>query len=88
LARKTYIGSISQELQHIDADVPLKRNIQFLSRLIIIAVFISVFIFNIGLLAGFGVREMFTTVVALAVSIIPEGLPVVVTLILATGVIE
>ena len=31
-------------------------------------------------------KEMFSTVVALAVSIIPEGLPVAVTLILASGV--
>jgi len=35
---------------------------------------------------GHSVREMFTTVVSLAVSIIPEGLPIVMTLVLATGV--
>ncbi|MDQ3014741.1 MAG: HAD-IC family P-type ATPase [bacterium] len=84
---QTHIGSISKQLHSIDAEVPLKKSIKSLSNtIIVIVIIISTFIFVLGLLKGFGVREMFTTVVAIAVSAIPEGLPVVVTLILATGV--
>jgi len=83
----TYIGKISKSLSQINTEVPLKKSIEKLSRVIIGAVFfVSILIFFIGLWYGFGVREMFTTVIAIAVSAIPEGLPVVVTLILATGV--
>lgn len=83
----TYIGGISQKLEHIDTEVPLKADIAILSKFIIGAVLIvSVLIFIIGLAYGFTSTQMFATAVAVAVSIIPEGLPVVVTLILATGV--
>jgi len=47
---------------------------------------ISTVIFALGIAVGKPVKEMFTTVVSLSVSIVPEGLPIVVTLILAMGV--
>lgn len=85
----TVIGKIAVEIQNIDTDMPLKKNIEDLSKKIIIIVLgISIFVFVLGLFYGKGMLEMFKTVVSLAVSIIPEGLPVVVTLILATGVMR
>lgn len=84
---ETIFGKISKEIAVIDTEIPLKGNIRYLSRLIIIAVaVISVVIFALGIMMGHSTREMFTTVVSLAVSVIPEGLPVVMTLVLATGV--
>ncbi len=84
---KTRIGAISQSIAVIDADLPLKKNIAYLSRAIIATVgAIAVIIFISGLLRGEGFREMFATVVSLSVSIIPEGLPIVITLVLASGV--
>ncbi len=85
---ETVIGKISKEIAAIDTEIPLKTNIRDLSRLVIITVAgISTFLFTFGIIIlGKPVREMFTIVVSLAVSIIPEGLPVVVTLVLATGV--
>ena len=84
---KTAIGRIAQQISSIDTEVPLKSNIGHLSRAIIIAVaLIGSAIFLLGLSEGYSVRTMFSTVVSLAVSIIPEGLPIVMTLILATGV--
>ncbi|RJQ29014.1 HAD family hydrolase [Candidatus Parcubacteria bacterium] len=47
---------------------------------------ISAVIMIVGLLSGRSLLEMFSTVVSLSVSIIPEGLPIVMTLVLATGV--
>jgi len=84
---ETVIGKISKEIAAIDTEIPLKTNIRYLSRLIIITVVsISVLLFLLGIVSGKSVKEMFTTVVSLSVSIIPEGLPIVMTLVLATGV--
>ena len=83
----TEIGRIAKKIAAIDTEIPLKTNIRYLSRLIIITVgAISAFLFFSGVWLGKSVREMFATVVSLSVSIIPEGLPIVVTLVLATGV--
>ena len=84
---ETVIGKISKEIAAIDTEIPLKTNIRYLSRLIIITVAsISALLFLLGIILGKPVKEMFATVVSLSVSIIPEGLPIVMTLVLATGV--
>lgn len=84
---ETVIGKIARQIATIDAEIPLKKDIRNLSRVIIIAVaIISVILFILGISSGKTVEEMFATVVSLAVSVIPEGLPVVITLVLATGV--
>lgn len=83
----TIIGKIGQEIALIDTEIPLKKDIRQLSRLIIIAVsIIGAVLFFSGILLSKSLIEMFKTVVALSVSIIPEGLPIVITLVLATGV--
>lgn len=84
---KTVIGKISRQLVDLKMDVPLKKNIDNLSKLIVVAIgIISLIFFIYGLYIGYGLEEIFLLVVAIAVSAIPEGLPVVVTLVLATGV--
>ena len=84
---RTFIGKISEEVASIDTDIPLKKDISNLSRLIVKIVFgISTILFFIGLMFGKSVSEMFATVVTLAVSIIPEGLPIILTVVLASGV--
>src|SRR3989338_6425611 len=84
---QTVIGSIASKIAAIDTEIPLKGNIRYLSRFIIATVgIVSVLVFALGIAVGKPVKEMFTTVVSLYVSIVPEGLPIVVTLILAMGV--
>ncbi|OHA65510.1 MAG: hypothetical protein A2674_02725, partial [Candidatus Wildermuthbacteria bacterium RIFCSPHIGHO2_01_FULL_50_47] len=85
---RTIIGKISQEIGAISTDVPLKANIQLLSRFIVGATFsISAFLFLTGVFVfGKDLLEMFKLIVALAVSFIPEGLPVALTLVLVAGV--
>ncbi len=83
----TAVGRIAQKLVGIDAEVPLKANVRKLSRAIVGAVVgVCILLFVGGIAVGRPAAEMFATVVSLAVSIIPEGLPIVLTLVLATGV--
>jgi len=85
--RSTLIGSIAEQIKSGDTEIPLKEDVRKLSRRIIavVATIVAV-LFTVGLIAGHPAREMFATVVSLAVSIIPEGLPIVMTLVLASGV--
>lgn len=84
---KTMVGGISAQLGSIDTDVPLKRKIKDLSKLIIgVIMTIAVLVFLLGIFTGEDAHSMLLTVIAIVVSSIPEGLPVVITLVLATGV--
>ncbi|MEK7585626.1 MAG: HAD-IC family P-type ATPase [Patescibacteria group bacterium] len=82
----TVIGKIASEISTIDTEIPLKTDIKNLSRFIIIAVLgVSVLIFTVGVIIGGDSRTLFATVVAMTVSLVPEGLPIVLTLVLASG---
>lgn len=83
----TVIGGIAKHISAIDTEIPLKANVRSLSRAIIAVVAsISAVLFASGVALGHSALEMFKTVVSLSVSVIPEGLPIVMTLVLATGV--
>jgi Ca2+-transporting ATPase len=83
----TFLGGIAKKIIKIEEDLPIKKDIKKLSKFIIITVSLASFLmFGISLSYGQPLKEVFLTVVAMAVSIIPEGLPIVVTLVLATGV--
>lgn len=83
---KTVIGGISSKIVSIDTEIPLKKNIATLSRYIGIGVCaVSLGVFGLGVLYGYSIAEMFFTAVAVAVSLVPEGLPVVITLVLSIG---
>ncbi len=83
----TEIGKIAQKISNIETEIPLKNNIRYLSQMIILVVMvISLSLFLLGIFSGRSPSEMFSMAVALSVSIIPEGLPIVMTLVLATGV--
>ncbi|MBI2483755.1 HAD-IC family P-type ATPase [Candidatus Uhrbacteria bacterium] len=84
---RTEFGKISTAISKIESEIPLKRDIEKLSRFILIAIStISVALFGSGVYFGADIFEMFVIVVALAVSVVPEGLPVVLTIVLANGV--
>ena len=83
----TEIGKIATAIQEIKPErTPLQKNISKLSRIIIV-LFLGVcgLLVIVGMLRGLGWLEMFLLAVAAAVSAIPEGLPAVVTVVLAVG---
>lgn len=84
----TVIGKISEQMTTIERSVPLQEDIKYLSNIIIgVVLTMSVIIFSLAFfLGGIEGTEAFMIAVAVVVSAIPEGLPIVMTLLLATGV--
>ena len=84
---RTFIGGISEQISEIDTEIPLQVNIRKLSHLIIkVVLVISSLIFILGIWANQPLETMFSLAIAVIVSAVPEGLPIVLTLLLATGV--
>ncbi|MEK7185163.1 MAG: HAD-IC family P-type ATPase, partial [Patescibacteria group bacterium] len=83
---KTVIGAISKQIVTLNTEIPLKKDIRKLSRLVAIGTLVaSALVFILGFLQGNSAGTMFFTAVAVAVSLIPEGLPIVITIVLASG---
>lgn len=84
----TQFGRIAQMTQTVARDAtPLQKQLARLGRRLgIFAIGISATIATAGWLLGRPPIEMFMTAVSLAVAIVPEGLPAVVTITLALGV--
>ena len=79
------IAGLLTDEKHIET--PLQHKLSQLGgRLGIIALVACALIFGVGLVAGLPLIEVFMVAVSLAVSAIPEGLAVTVTVILAIGV--
>lgn len=84
--RNTEIGKIALQVQEPYEDTPLKRQlVRFSHQLTVLVIILITFVFVIGFLSGRDILEIFTTSVALAVSSIPEGLLVGLTVVLAIG---
>ncbi len=83
----TEIGKITAQVQHVKPPpTPLQRNVSRLGRYIgVLVLGILAILIVIGLAKGYTFEDMFTLSVAAAVSAIPEGLPVMVTVVLALG---
>ncbi len=83
----TAIGKVADTLvQTKKEDTPLQKEIRTLAkRLAVMVLILCVLLFLLGILYGEPFIVMLTTVVAVAVSAIPEGLVVSLTVILATG---
>ncbi len=83
----TEIGRIAEAIQTFeDETTPLQLKLNELGKWLGLAcLIICVIVFAIGFMRGGDVLEMFLVSVSLAVAAIPEGLPAVVTIVLALG---
>ena len=84
---KTELGKIATLIQQSGTEqTPLQRRLDQLGKLLAaVGAVISVLILVLGLLRGDDIRHMLLTAVSVAVAIVPEGLPAVVTITLALG---
>ncbi len=85
---KTEMGRIANLLEtETNTQTPLQQRLADLGKYLgLMALLICAIIFVIGLSSGMKIIEIFMIAVALAVSAIPEGLPAIVTVVLAIGV--
>ena len=84
---ETQIGKIADMVgQEKEKPSPLQKGMNELSRILGIAVIvICAVVFVIGMIQGREVLELLMTAVSLAVAAIPEGIPTIVTIVLALG---
>ncbi len=83
---KTEIGKIAGMLDEKDEQTPLQERLDKLGRhLGILCIIVSVIIFGLGYYRGMDVMGIFMIAISLAVAAIPEGLPAIVTVVLAIG---
>ncbi|MBU5257134.1 calcium-transporting P-type ATPase, PMR1-type [Tissierella praeacuta] len=83
----TEIGNIATMIQSFEDEVtPLQKQLNQLGKVLgITTIIICIAVFGIGLLQNREVLEMFMVAISLAVAAIPEGLPAIVTIVLAIG---
>ena len=83
----TELGKIATLIQSVDeGQTPLQKQLDGVGRMLAVAgVVVAALVLLIGVLSGEALEEMFLTAVSVAVAVVPEGLPAVVTITLALG---
>lgn len=86
----TKFGEIASHMRQVgEIKTPLQKKLEKLTRLIgIMGILISVLVFGLSFLQGTGYFPAFFLAVSLAVAVVPEGLPAVMTITLSVGVKE
>lgn len=85
---ETEMGRIAELLNKEKNELtPLQKRLKHLGKwLVMLSILITILIMLIGIFKGQSIYSMFMAGVSLAVAAIPEGLPAIVTLVLALGV--
>ncbi|WP_374687409.1 cation-translocating P-type ATPase [Promineifilum sp.] len=83
----TELGKIASLIQDVDeSSTPLQRRLDGVGKLLaLVGVAVAGLVMLIGVLLREDPRDMFLTAVSVAVAVVPEGLPAVVTVTLALG---
>ncbi len=84
--KNTEIGAIQKTIEEIKTEIPLRAELERLSYFILLFILaMCVFLLIVGLFYGKPVRELLVMLTALFICVVPEGLPVVLTLVLVSG---
>jgi Ca2+-transporting ATPase len=85
---RTVLGQIAEQVREVEvARTPVQDKLERFAKLIgVVVIGFSALVFGAGIWRGEKISEMFMVAVATAVSAIPEGLPVAVTIAMAIGV--
>jgi Ca2+-transporting ATPase len=83
----TELGKIATLIQSVeDSPTPLQKQLDGVGKMLAIAgIAVAALVLLIGVALGEPLEEMFLTAVSVAVAVVPEGLPAVVTITLALG---
>ena len=84
---ETELGKIASLIQSVASEpTPLQERLEAVGKALAIGgVVVALLVFGIGIAGGESMRDMLLTAISIAVAVIPEGLPAVVTLTLALG---
>ena len=84
---RTELGKVASLIQNVKTRLtPLQKQLNNVSKLLAVAgIAVALIIMLIGFLMGGSFNEMLLTAVSVAVAVVPEGLPAVVTITLALG---
>lgn len=87
IGTETEMGRIAQHLSEKRPEPPLVTRVRTLSHQVLIAItVIAIILFIASLASGSPIVSSIPLILALIVAIVPEGLPVVLTIVLASGV--
>lgn len=82
----TEIGKVHTAVEEIESDMPLKREIERLVYWIVLFIFgLCLVMLLMGMAFGKSWNELLAMLTALFICVVPEGIPVVLTLVLARG---
>ncbi len=82
----TEIGTIHKSITEIKTEIPLRKELDKLSYIILLFILgMCTLLFAIGIATGRPLQELLVMLTALFICVVPEGLPVVLTLVLVSG---
>lgn len=84
--KHTQAGALHKDIKSIDANIPLKKELEKFSYWILLFILLMCSaLFIIGFATGKTLAELLIMLTALFICVIPEGLPIVMTLVLVSG---
>lgn len=84
--KNTEIGKIHTSIENINTNTPLKQELETLAHWILMFVFvICASLFTIGIITHKPIVDLLVMLTALFICVVPEGLPVIMTLVLISG---
>lgn len=83
---RTQVGIIHHAVEGIKTDIPLRHEVERVSYIILIfIILVCLSLFIVGVLGGKSMQELLVMLTALFICVVPEGLPVALTLVLTAG---